>query len=321
VASCVQDTTSIDLTVASGVLSADLKRSSAIPNPLQVNADGAQVLGGDGWIPLPATLALSSGSSPTWIATTSIDLRGFVSIGTKLKIIQTGTPRYFVVTGITASTVTVFGLPTGVTNFDAVPVTAAYFAPNQPQGYPTGGPFSISLNPSGTPGTAPESTVSFTYDSVYGKWVSDQFTVATIADQTLYTGNSYVGITRTASASINYSAWISRGFSFEARWLGGFAWPVGQTAFGARLMAASGSGGNALSAGIGFAEVTSFVANTQALIDSGWVPVPTGAGLQPTDNFLLLIPQFKSDGTRQVTGGFGFISSANIFHAWARITL
>jgi hypothetical protein len=109
---CIVDTASINLTAAAGQLSADLvvdPGAGLAPNPLIVNAAGVYVIGSDGWIPLPTTLAFSSADGHTFVATTSADLRSFIGAGDKIRLVQSGVPAYFFVTAIAAGTITLYG--------------------------------------------------------------------------------------------------------------------------------------------------------------------------------------------------------------------
>lgn len=60
------------------------------------------------WRDIDATLTYSSASLDTFVATTSTDLTTLIQPGMKIKLTQT-TPKYFYVTAIDASTITLFG--------------------------------------------------------------------------------------------------------------------------------------------------------------------------------------------------------------------
>jgi len=62
----------------------------------------------DGWNSISATLTYSSADSPTFVATTSSDLTGSIGVGSRIKLTQT-TVKYFIVTAITSSTITLYG--------------------------------------------------------------------------------------------------------------------------------------------------------------------------------------------------------------------
>lgn len=109
---CIADTASINLTVAAGQLTADLvidPGAGLAPNPLVVNPAGVYVIGADGWIPLPSTLAFSSADGHMFVATSSADLRSFIGPGDKIRLVQTGVPAYFVVHAITATQIWLYG--------------------------------------------------------------------------------------------------------------------------------------------------------------------------------------------------------------------
>jgi hypothetical protein len=62
-----------------------------------------------GWNGLAQTLTfLSAIDTPTFTATTSADLTGVISVGMRIKLAQT-TTKYFIVTAITATTITLYG--------------------------------------------------------------------------------------------------------------------------------------------------------------------------------------------------------------------
>ena len=62
----------------------------------------------NGWISARATLTYASASTPTFVCNTSIDLTTRISVGMKIKLTQT-TTKYFFVTAITSTTITLYG--------------------------------------------------------------------------------------------------------------------------------------------------------------------------------------------------------------------
>lgn len=114
-ASCVADTTSVDLDIDAGVLTAevivdpaaDVAGVAVAPNGLLVDATGVYVKT-DGWVPVGAALAYSSADGPTFVATTASDLRAYLGPGDRIRLTQT-TVKYFIVTAIAAGTVTLYG--------------------------------------------------------------------------------------------------------------------------------------------------------------------------------------------------------------------
>lgn len=62
----------------------------------------------NGWISARATLTYSSADAPTFVCNTSIDLTTRISVGMKIKLTQT-TTKYFFVTAITPTTITLYG--------------------------------------------------------------------------------------------------------------------------------------------------------------------------------------------------------------------
>jgi hypothetical protein len=61
-----------------------------------------------GWETLPITLTYSSADDPTFVASASADPRDYLSVGMKLEVTQ-GTVRYFFITALSATTVTMYG--------------------------------------------------------------------------------------------------------------------------------------------------------------------------------------------------------------------
>ena len=60
------------------------------------------------WNLISATLTYASADSPTFVANTSIDLTSVIGVGMKIKLTQT-TVKYFIVTAITSTTITLYG--------------------------------------------------------------------------------------------------------------------------------------------------------------------------------------------------------------------
>jgi hypothetical protein len=137
--SCIEDTESVDLTIVGGVLSADLivdaPAATAEPNPLEVASGGTRVDGADGWLELPVTLAFSSADDPVFVATTSVDLTGYIGPGDRIKLTQSATVRYFIVVAIAAATITLYG---GTDyNLDNAAISSPFFSKAKaPIGFP-----------------------------------------------------------------------------------------------------------------------------------------------------------------------------------------
>lgn len=63
----------------------------------------------DGWVPMAQTLTYSSVDGPTGVVTTGgVDLTGVIPVGARIKFTQT-TVKYFIVTAIDTTTITVYG--------------------------------------------------------------------------------------------------------------------------------------------------------------------------------------------------------------------
>lgn len=91
----------------------------------------------DGWQVLPTTLAYSSADAPTFVAATGVDMTSRISVGMKIKLTQT-TVKYFIVTAIDATTITLYG-GTDYTLANAA-ITLPYFSIQKV-------PFGFPLNP------------------------------------------------------------------------------------------------------------------------------------------------------------------------------
>ena len=88
----------------------------------------------NGWISARATLTYASASAPTFVCNTSIDLTTRISVGMKIKLTQT-TTKYFFVTAITSTTITLYG----GTTYSVINATISnvYFSSVQlPYGFP-----------------------------------------------------------------------------------------------------------------------------------------------------------------------------------------
>lgn len=95
---------------------------------------GAGGIGVDGWVTAGATLTYTSADAPTFVAGTSGDLTGAISVGMRLKLTQT-TVKYFIVTAIDASTITLYG-GTDYTLANAAITSPAYSPVKAPLGFP-----------------------------------------------------------------------------------------------------------------------------------------------------------------------------------------
>lgn len=88
----------------------------------------------DGWTALGATLTYSSADGPTFVATTSIDLTGVIPLGARIKLNQT-TDKYFIVTAISSTTITLYG-GTDYTLANAAITVPQYSMLKAPLGFP-----------------------------------------------------------------------------------------------------------------------------------------------------------------------------------------
>lgn len=138
--SCIGNTDSVDLHIAAGVLTADVNvDADSIPvNPLEIVAGkGLLVLGADGWLALPATLAYLSADSTGhgFTCTTSADLTSFITPGDRIKLTNGGTVKYFLVVAISATQIMLYGGTTYTVANSAI--TLPYFSKQKsPVGFP-----------------------------------------------------------------------------------------------------------------------------------------------------------------------------------------
>lgn len=77
-------------------------------NGNSVLGSGDLVIESGDWKSINATLTYASADSPTFVANTSIDLTAVISVGMKIKLTQS-TVKYFIVTAITSTTITLYG--------------------------------------------------------------------------------------------------------------------------------------------------------------------------------------------------------------------
>lgn len=87
-----------------------------------------------GWKPLTATFTYDSADAPTFVMATSNDLTGVLSVGMKLRLTQT-TDKYFFITAITASTITMYG-GTDYTLANETISNVGYSTEKAPYGFP-----------------------------------------------------------------------------------------------------------------------------------------------------------------------------------------
>lgn len=69
---------------------------------------GDLVIESGDWNSISTILTYASADGPTFVANTSVDLTSVISVGMKLKLTQT-TVKYFIVTAITSTTITLYG--------------------------------------------------------------------------------------------------------------------------------------------------------------------------------------------------------------------
>jgi hypothetical protein len=115
----------LDLTGANGIVDADVAGAAAIARSKLnfgsglVNADiaaaaaiaASKVVGViDGWVPMTQTLTYSSTDGHTFVVTTGgVDLTGVIPVGARLRVTNQAATQYFIVTAISATTITLYG--------------------------------------------------------------------------------------------------------------------------------------------------------------------------------------------------------------------
>jgi len=62
-----------------------------------------------GWMPMKETLTYSSADAPTYVCTTSTSLVAVVGVGSRIKLTHGGSTKYFIVTAVDATTITLYG--------------------------------------------------------------------------------------------------------------------------------------------------------------------------------------------------------------------
>ena len=139
--SCILDTSSIDLTLTGGTLSADLIIDPDPVNAATVTANGLFVSGPNetGWFPCTETFTYSSADDPIFQCTAVGDLTAKYFPGMRFRCTQT-TLRYFVIVGVSFNGGT--GLTTltlyGGTDYDLAAVAIAspsYSTAKAPTGF------------------------------------------------------------------------------------------------------------------------------------------------------------------------------------------
>lgn len=306
---CTDDTDSITLSTAGGTLTADLAVAptlDSIPNLLEVDSDGVRVVGADGWVPLPATVTGGSNTGILWQFVPSIDLTSLVSPGMRVKFTQNGTEHFFSVVEVTASQLFLYTLDGSTVDSSAI--TFPYF--------------SVGLAPALSLGVGPLLVdtgleVFPVFWTVEG-WVSAPIPVWRCANAAANTrtANTYTNISAGgySAGRLPFRFMIDNGLTWQFRWVSGVSYGAGQTSAGVRLTAYTGDlagGASAQDTTNIFGEVTSFTANATVLKDSDWATL--NASITEKD-VLVIMPQYKSDGTRTVT-----ISQTDVFEVEARL--
>lgn len=307
---CTDSTDSIALAADDGILTADLivaPSVGVVPNLLDVDADGVRVEGADGWIPLPATLTQTTATGNLISFNTSVNLSTLLVPGQKIKFTQNSLVH--VLTLVTVGAGIVAYLLDGTT-VDASAITLPYFE--------------LGGGPVGAYGVGP--LVVDTGDDVFDLYYttagwrshSEPAWASANAAASTRSANTYANMTAAgySARQLPFKALYDNGLAWEFRWTAGISYGAGQTSAGVRLTAIAAdlasSGGSQDTTNI-FGEVTSFTAAAEVIKDSGWVALNTSIAKK---DMLVIMPQFKSDGTRTVT-----ISLTDAFSVRARVYL
>jgi len=120
-------------------------------------------LAGGDWNLVPGTLTYSSADSPTFVATTSLDLTGIIPVGARIKLTQT-TAKYFIVTAIDATTITLYG---------GTDYTLANAAISSPQYSTAKAPIGFPLNPDKWTVEVTSTADAFKSSPANGTWYGD----------------------------------------------------------------------------------------------------------------------------------------------------
>lgn len=124
-----------------------------------INATNLNNLSG-GWTPITETLTYSSADSPTFVISTSANTTSYLSVGMKIKLTQT-TVKYFIITAISATTITVYG-GTDYTLTNAA-ISEMYFSVHK-------APFGFPMNPDKWTVKVSDTTNRFQASPVQNTW-------------------------------------------------------------------------------------------------------------------------------------------------------
>lgn len=141
--SCIENTTSVDLTIDTGVLSADLVLDPDPANAAEVTADGLFVSGPNesGWFATGETWTYAGADAPVYTVTIIGDKTTKYEAGHRVKLTQTSA-KYFIMvavaydSGTGLTTVTMYG-GTDYTLANAAIVDPFYSGYKKPLGFPT----------------------------------------------------------------------------------------------------------------------------------------------------------------------------------------
>lgn len=107
-------------------------QASRVWNPVDFPFAGASA---SGWVAVATALTYSSADAPTFVAGTASDLSGSISVGMRLRLTQT-TVKYFIVTAISSTTITLYG-GTDYTLVNAAISAVAFSSAKAPLAFPS----------------------------------------------------------------------------------------------------------------------------------------------------------------------------------------
>lgn len=87
------------------------------------------------WAPISVSLTYSSADGPTYVCTTGSDLTGVIPVGARIKLTHSATTKYFIVTAINSTTITLYG-GTDYTLAATAITAVSYSVAKAPLGFP-----------------------------------------------------------------------------------------------------------------------------------------------------------------------------------------
>lgn len=168
------------------------------------------------WNAITAILTYASADGPTFIANTSFDLTSVISVGMKLRLTQT-TVKYFIVTAITSTTITLYGgIDYVLANVGIVDVR--YSSMKSPFGFPLDrDKWTVSVSfASNVAQSSPVANTWYNLNSALisvpiGKWILEYFTIAQCGAGT--SQDRYLNVTLSTANNTQSNAAYSNQFA------------------------------------------------------------------------------------------------------------